>query len=417
MKEVLLLLLAEFRDFLPRLDVLVPREKGFLDVPGMINVAIGMRRSGKTYLMYQKVQQLLARGVAIEQILFINFEDDRLLPMGQKDLGEFVDRFYELYPENHDREAYLFFDEIQNVDGWALVIRRLQDTKNVRIFLTGSSAKLLSKEIASSLRGRSVASEVLPYSFQEYCYAHHIQRFEGPKGQRFLDQFKKHLCQYFSKGGFPAVQNLDPLQRRDILQSYVDSVIFRDIVERYKITNLSLIRYLIKALVKNVSAPFSIHKFYKDIKSQGFKVSKDTIYQYLDYIENAFLVFTVPFFTESARKEKVNPKKIYSIDNGLVSANRIGISLNLGSLFENHLFLDLRRQGKEIYYYLTKDAYEIDFIVKNTDGSYEMIQAVWDHKDQETMKREQRALEAAQQELGIPGRIISAHEYLKEFFI
>lgn len=415
MERLLSILLEEFHESLPDTAESVERELEFPSASKMINVAIGIRRSGKTYLIYQKIRHLVSQGISLDQILFINFEDDRLLPMHQKELSQLLEAFYSLYPQNHDRECYLFLDEIQNVDDWPLVIRRFYDSKKVQIFLTGSSAKLLSKEISTSLRGRSITTEVWPYSFREYWKAQAIEYPKTPIGKKTIDQFYQHFRNYFSIGGFPAVQYLHENERRTVLQSYIDTVVFRDIIERYKITNISLIKYLIKILIKNVASPFSVHKFYKDIKSQGFKISKDTVYQYMDYIEDAFLSFSVPIFSESLRKMQMNPKKIYVADNGLIYANRIGISDTLGSLFENQIYLDLRRQGKEVWYYLTEDGYEIDFVVKNPDGSFELLQVVWDISDSKTFEREKRALKQAEKELGIKGKILTSQDYIIEY--
>ncbi len=414
MEKILSQLLAEFKSLLAGTEDSVIRDLSFPDIPKMINVAIGVRRSGKTYFIYQKIRELLSQGMPLERILFLNFEDDRLLPMDGSKLAQLLEAFYTMYPANHDLECYLFLDEIQNVEGWPLVVRRFYDSRKVRIFLTGSSAKLLSKEIATSLRGRSIVTEVLPYSFREYGKAQKIEKPEGPIGKKITDQFYQHLKNYFSIGGFPATQFLHDNERRTVLQSYVDAVIFRDIVERYNITNTALIKYLIKTLVKNAGSPFAVHKFYNDIKSQGYSVGKDTLYQYMQYVEDAFLILSVPLFSESARKVQMNPKKTYVVDNGLIYANRLQASLPLGNLFENQLYLDLRRNGKKVSYYLTADGFEVDFVVENQDGTFELIQAVWDAGDKGTLERECRALKAAETELGIKGRVITAQDYVME---
>lgn len=414
MEKVLSILLEEFRKSLPFTSNATQREIDFPDILKMINVAIGVRRSGKTYLIYQKIRQLISSGISLDQILFINFEDDRLMPMDGQKLGKLIDSFYTLYPKNHDLECYLFLDEIQNIVDWPIVIRRIYDSKKVKIFLTGSSAKLLSKEIASSLRGRSISTEVFPYSFSEWRRAQKIEKPSSPFGNKSVDQFYMHLKNYFSIGGFPAVQYLNENERRIILQGYVDTVIFRDIVERYKITNSFLVKYLIKTLIKNVASPFTIHKFYNDIKSQGYKVGKDTLYQFLEYIEDSFLAFSVSIFSDSMRKIQMNPKKIYIVDNGLVQANSLRISPQWGNLFENQIYLDLRRRGKKVKYYLTKEGFEIDFVIENPDGSLELLQAVWDMSDEKTFEREKRALEIAEKELGIKGRIITPKDYVLE---
>jgi predicted AAA+ superfamily ATPase len=157
MNEQLILktLLGEFHDKLERLEGLVNRNTQFPEAPGKIKIAMGMRRAGKTFFSYQTILKLIEQGLPKSSILYINFEDDRLLPLNQLKLAKLVEAFYSIYPENHERKCYLFLDEIQNIDDWPLVIRRLHDSKNIEIYLTGSSAKLLSKEIATGLRGRS----------------------------------------------------------------------------------------------------------------------------------------------------------------------------------------------------------------------------------------------------------------------
>lgn len=416
MKELLASLIEEFRNNFPREDDCVPRSHGFFEKDQWIKVAIGMRRTGKTYLIYQKIRELLSQGIHQNQILFVNFEDERLLPMRQKDLSQLLDAFYEIYPENHHKPCYFFLDEIQNVDDWLLVIRRFFDTKKLQIYLTGSSAKLLSKEIATSLRGRSIATEVFPYSFKEYCLANKHEIPSKPFGKIAMDYFLKYFENYQLVGGFPGVQGFEINERRTILQNYVDSVIFRDIVDRYKIRETTLIKYLIKTLIKNVASPFSVNKFHKDIHSQGFKASKETLYQYVEYVEDSFLMMSSSLFSESIRKKQSNPKKVYIVDNGLVSARQIGRNKNFGPLFENQIFLDLRREGKKVSYYLTqKGGYEIDFVVENTDGSLELLQAVYDASDEQTLDREQKALEQAEKELGIKGRMITPKDYVENF--
>jgi hypothetical protein len=224
---------------------------------------------------------------------------------------------------------------------------------------------------------------------------------------------RAHLLQYFQQGGFPGVQNLASSERLETLQGYVETVIFRDIVERYQVTNLSLLRYLIHSLMKNVASLFSINKFYNDIKSQGFKVGKDTLYTYLEYIEDAYLIFTVPLFSESLRMRQNAPKKIYAIDSGLLLANSFNLSPNLGKLFENLVYLDLRRQKKQVFYYKTSSGYEIDFIAQYDQQRPEILQVVWETEDKKTIEREIRALKEAEKELGISGKIIDLNTYLK----
>lgn len=413
MTNFLEILQEEFRMTLELIEKSTPRHYKFPEAKNIIKVAVGMRRSGKTYFLFQTIRQFLLEGIPLTRILYINFEDDRILPLDHKKMGEMIDSWYTLYPEHHNHCCYLFLDEVQNVEGWPLVLRRILDTKNIQIYVTGSSAKLLSKEIASSLRGRSLSIEILPYNYLEYLTAHQLEPPSKPFGKKMLDYQRSYLLDYFRVGGFPGIQAMPPHEQLESLQNYVETVIFRDVIERHQITNISLLKYFISFLLKNVSTPFSINKFYNDIKSQGHKVGKETLYAYLAHLEDAFLIFTVPIFTESIRHMQTTPKKIYAIDNGLIVANTFNLSDNVGKLLENQIYLDLRRQGKEIFYYRTSDGYEIDFITKDNQGKYESIQVVWEANDPHTMEREKRALLQAEKELGFPGRLIDYTSYLQ----
>lgn len=414
MQTIVQTLQEEFQAAIALTKNSVPRSYQFPEAKNIIKVAVGMRRSGKTYFLFQTIRQLLAEGLPLERILYINFEDDRILPMDYKAMGQMIDTWYTLHPDNHNQCCYLFLDEVQNIEGWPVVLRRLLDTKNIQIYVTGSSAKLLSKEIATSLRGRSLSVEILPYSYLEYLSAHQLPAPSQPFGQKVLDHHRQHLLDYFHAGGFPGIQAMPPNEQLETLQNYVETVIFRDVIERYQISNAALLKYFISSLLKNVAAPFSINKLYNDIKSQGHKVGRDTLYSYLEYLEDAFLIFAVPIFTESLRHMQTTPKKIYAIDNGLITANTFNLSENLGKLLENQVYLDLRRQGKTIFYYHTSDGYEIDFITQDKQGNYEMIQVAWDASDPTTLEREERALRQAEKELGFKGKLVDYATYLRE---
>lgn len=415
MEKILQILQEEFRLSLKKTQNSTLRLYQFPEAKNLAKVAVGMRRSGKTYFLFQTMRELISQHISIDRLLYLNFEDDRLLPMDQKKMGEMVDMLYTLQPELHNHRCYLFLDEVQNVEGWPLVIRRLLDTKDVEIYITGSSAKLLSKEIATSLRGRSLSMEIQPYNFQEYLSSQEISLPSKPFGKKILDQYRMHLLGFFQKGGFPGVQTLPVHERLETLQNYVEVVVFRDVVERHKVSNIKLLRYFVSTLLKNAASRFSINKFFKDIISQGYKTGKDTLYNYLEHLEDTFLIYTVPIFTESLRTLETTPKKIYCVDNGLINANTFNFSLNFGKLLENQVYMDLRRQKKEIFFYSTSEGYEVDFITKDKEGHYEMIQVVWDKSDPQTYEREERALKSAEKELGISGRMIDWESYITSF--
>lgn len=411
MQELLTTLLAEAFDEIEQARMSVPRSITLAQTDQMIKVAIGMRRSGKTYVLYQKIIELLNQGIEKSRILFLDFEDDRLLPITTEKMAALIDSFFTLHPENHKQRCYLFLDEVQVVEDWHQVIRRIFKTKNIDLFITGSSAKLLSSEINTSLRGRSLATEVLPYSFDEYRLANQLTKPSPPFSKQIFDTELATLNNFFNTGGFPAVQKMTSYDWRATLQNYVDAVILKDIIERHNISNVALLKYLTKTLIINAASLFSVNKFFNDIKSQGYKISRETIIKYIDYLEDAFLIFKLPFYSESLRMQQNHSHKIYVIDNGLINAYSLKANELYSKFLENQIYLDLRRQGADVYYYKTKKGYEIDFVAVSKDGTRELIQVCWEMTDPNTIERETRALKAAEEELDIKGRIITAKDY------
>lgn len=413
-KEMLQILLVEFYDKLQLLKDLFVRDAKFPEAENKIKVAVGMRRTGKSYFLYQYILKLLEKGIDKSSILYINFEDDRLLPLHQQKLAKLVEAFYSHCPENHDRKCYLFLDEIQNVENWPLVIRRFYESKNVEIFLTGSSAKLLSKEIATSLRGRSLATEIWPFSFHEFLKAKKIDIDTGLFGKKTHDVLTKQFHAYLTDGGFPEVLFYAPDVRQQTLQEYLDVVIYRDIIERHNVKNPSLIKYMILSMIHNVGRPFAINKFYNDVKSRGYQVGKDILYEYADHIEDAYLSFAVPLYNKSIRKVQTNPKKLYAVDPGMVRSLTLDYDNDLRRLFENVIFLDLRRLGCQVSYYLTNERHEIDFLIQTPKGQKKFFQVVWEMHDEKTIEREQRALQEGMKEMKIDGEIVTLDSYLRE---
>jgi len=412
---ILPILLGEFHNKLRRLKGMVPRDARFPEAPHKIKVAIGMRRVGKTYFLYQHILKMLKKGIEKRTILYLNFEDDRLLPLDEQKLGKLVDAFYALYPQNHEKKCYFFFDEIQNVPDWPLVIRRLHDTKNAEIFLTGSSAKLLSKEIATSLRGRSFAIEIWPYSFHEFMRAKKVTINQELYDKKTQDQLKSIFLTYLSEGGFPEITSYeDSVAKHVTLQDYLDVVAYRDIIERHHVKNPTLIKYMILSMIHNVGKPFAINKFYNDAKTRGYQIGKDLLYEYADHIEDAYLTFPVTIYDPSIRKTVNTPKKLYAIDSGLIRALTLDYENDLGRLFENVVYLELRRLGCKINYHLTAERYEVDFIAQKVPGKPKLFQVTWDLQEARTQEREQRALDAAKKELKMEGEILTLDSYLRK---
>ena len=386
-------------------------------LPGKVDTVIGMRRSGKTWFMYQAISDLLAAGTTKESILYLNMEDERLLPMNAGDLQKIPDAYYCRYPHLRDQRCTWFFDEIQDIDGWERFVRRLLDTENLHICLTGSSAKLLSREIATSLRGRSITTEVFPFSFLEALSHQGIGLRENARpGAKTRSLLENRMQTYLLDGGFPEVQGMERAYRIRILQEYVDVVIFRDLVERHQVSNIIPLRYMIRHMLNATATLFSVNKFYNDLKSQGVSCSKNTLHEYLDYLSDAYLFFQVFLHSRSERTRMVNPRKIYAVDPGLAQAYSRRPDPDWGHLLENFVFLELRRLYGLIEYYRTSSRKEVDFLVTGRNGERFLFQVAAAMDDASTRKRELDALSEAMQECKLRKATIvtlSKEEYLE----
>jgi predicted AAA+ superfamily ATPase len=340
---------------------------------GRINTIIGPRRAGKTFFIYQNMNQL--RSENKDKIIYINFEDERLLPIGKEDLDLILESYYELYPENKGKKLYVFLDEIQEVPYWHLFVRRIYDQENVEICVTGSSSKLLSKEIATQLRGRTLTYVIFPYSFREFLKAKGVipERHFEYKPLRY--EVKKLLQEYIEFGGFPEVADKDELLKTKILQEYFDLIFYKDLVERYRIRNFDMVKEMMRYLVNNFSSYFSTNKYYKFLKSQGKRVGKNTLFTYLSCMADINFIFLVPKYGK-LKEQFANPKKVYVIDTGLINATAFKVSRDAGRLYENAVFIELKRRGKEVYYW--KNKYECDFLVKEGERIKEVIQVCYD---------------------------------------
>lgn len=408
MKGIITTLIDDFQE--RALPELVDRAADFPGIPGKADVAIGMRRTGKTFFCYQKMKGLLGSGVNRQQILYLNFEDERLFDFKVQDFQSILDVYYGKFPKNKELECYFFFDEIQRIDQWEMFIRRLLDTEKARIFLTGSSSKLLSSEIATSLRGRSLATEIFPFSFREFIKAQGL--FAAPPenfSSRTSAILRKAMVDYLEIGGFPEVLNLDRDLRVAVLQGYLDSVILKDVIERHQVGNVVALRHLVNHIMHAPGGKFSVNKFYNTLKSMAVKCTKNSLYEYLDHLTDAYLFYRVPIHSHSEKARMLNPPKIYTVDTGLLGAMTFRKPANNGPLLENLVFMHLRRNGYEVEYVTTRDGGEADFLARRkSTGRVILIQACWDMTDQHTFNRELKGLQSAMQELAIAaGTIIT----------
>jgi uncharacterized protein len=374
-------------------------------------VFIGMRRSGKTYTLYQIMQDLIAEGLDFSKILYINFEDERLADMKKENFQDILKAYFSLYPEYIDRsDIYFFFDEIHEVDGWEKFIRRLIDQEAVKIYITGSSAKMLSKEIASSMRGRTVVTEVFPFNFTEMLEKEVIviPRIIGGKSKL---QLMHHLENFLRWGGFPEVIGGTPEYHRATLQEYMSTVLYRDIVERYNVSATHALRSLLNHCLRNSATLFSITKMHHSLKSLGYEIGKNTLYDYMDYFEDAYCIFSVSKYDLSQRKAAGAVKKIFAVDQGLITAVSMSSNFDLAAQLETAVFAFLRRTTSEIFYYRTIDGKEVDFFALMPDQTMHLFQVCLTMKDPKTRQREISALVTAMEELKlIQGTIITLDE-------
>lgn len=381
-------IIASFHD--RSLDHVVYRTIAIPDSVPKIVSFLGPRRAGKTSLCLQLILKL-RETIPSDRLTYVNFEDDRLYPLELKDMDALVQAYYELYPENKQHQVYFFFDEVQEVDGWEKFVRRLYDQENCRIYLTGSSAKLLSREIATSLRGRTLPYEVFPLSFEEFLSFNNVQiNLHSGKGKAVL---QNAFLKFMTQGGFPELVFLNPDFHRRTVSEYLDLMLYKDLVERFGVRTPSLLKYLLKYCLNNVSTLLSVNKLYNDLKSRGYAVGKNTVYEYLSYLEEAFLLFRVPLWSKSERQKSINPTKIYTVDPAFKYV-MTGES-DKGRVLENMVFLAIRRLGHNPCYWKGKQ--EVDFY---EEGKY-LVNVSLSIEDLDTRKRELNGLEEAMSATGL----------------
>src|SRR5882724_2030942 len=369
-----------------------------VSLPGKSTAVIGMRRAGKTTFLHQLRRERLERGVARERLPYLSFEDERLAGLQADQLHFLLEEYYRLFPELRGRERVTWcFDEIQVVPGWERFVRRVLDSETVEVFLSGSSAALLSRELATAMRGRAWEVVIHPFSFEEYLH-HHGHPVPDPTGPRVARQrsaLERAFLDYLDCGGFPEAQGLDVATRHQLLQDYVDVAMLRDVVERHGVTNVAGLRWLVRHLLGNPAGLFSVEKFYAALKSQGFSISKDTVHQLLGHLEDCFLVRTVWMESESERRRMVNPRKAYPVDPGLIPVFERSGRAHLGHALETVVLVELERRRASVSYVRTPQGLEVDFVVRSANGETELIQVCADATEAAVAERELRALEEA----------------------
>ena len=369
-------------------------------VPNKAFVCVGIRRCGKSTFLQQLISDLRAKGIARENIVYLNFFDDRLRPLRAGGMDAIQEAYFSLYPEKKDKEkTVFFFDEIQEMPDWEPFVDRLMRTEKCAVFITGSSARMLSREIATQMRGRALTWELFPFSFAEFLgsrgLSYDIARL--PQKKRLLIQ--KGFAAYWESGGFPEVLDATPRVRLMIHQEYFKTIVERDLVERHDLAHPRAAMDLAFRLLNSVSCHYSINRLTEFLKSRQYAVTKAFVSECLDGMEDAYFLYSTRIFHRSLSVQNANTKKIYAADPALVRSVISRSVVNSGHLLENLVFIHLRRSGLEIHYYRTHDGREVDFLVIDANGEKQLIQVCESLSEEATFERETRALQAACGEL------------------
>lgn len=370
----------------------------------------GVRRCGKSTMMEIAINNLVHEGVPKENILWLGFDDERLINMSSDELDNVIVAYMEMFPNIQIKDVHMFFDEIQLIKDWEYFVLRVYKSYCKNIYVCGSNAIMLSTELVSALRGYPLEYEIYPLSFNEYC------RFKGISTDSYLEQDKARLKTAFEDfihaSAFPeVVLATSKSEQLKLLHGYFDTMILRDLTEHYRISNTSVVRYLIKRIMDNLTKPTSINAIYNDIKSQGLKVSKDDLYLWADYACRIFMFIRIPKYSRSVGKERKSLDKYYCIDNGLRAAVLMPQSNDHGKYLENTILLQLKRNllpSDKISYY--QGHTECDFVLQREDRVVQLIQVTWSITDAETREREIKGLLEASSATDCDNLLILTHD-------
>lgn len=392
-KNVIKSLIIEYQQFVERIT-LIERD---IHLSDQLNyVFVGLRRAGKSYLMYQQIQHLLREGHRIEEILYFNFEDDRLVDLTVEDL----DLIKVCYEELYAHRPIFFLDEIQIVEHWEKFARRLTDQK-YRVYITGSNAKMLSSEIATTLGGRFIIQNVYPFSFREYLKANDIT-VEPMWYFKNRTEIVRSFAGYFNYGGLPELELIEEIEKRQWLSNLFNKIFFGDLITRYSIRNDLAMKVLIRKLAESVKQPSSFNRLSNIVSSTGVKVSTDTIIDYLEFMRSTWLIFSIENYA-SKLAEKVSSQKYYFIDNGLLNLFLIDPAT---SLLENLVAISLKKKYEdELYFY--HQHIEVDFFIPAKKLA---VQVSYSLKEESTRKREITALLKIAKAMDVDKLLIITHD-------
>ena len=386
-----------------------PRDVAYLEKRNSATVVTGMRRTGKTYVTYQRMRSLVESGIPLKRIVHVNFDDDRLKGVKLEHLRLIGDIHAQMYPDAAKEICWYFLDELQDVKGWELYARRLLDSHLVQLCLTGSSSKMLSGEIATQMRGRSIDVEVFPLSFAEFLRFNSLVKAipATPYTSRTAGVLRHAMQRYLEEGGLPDVQGDEFRVRVKTLQGYVDAVLYRDIIERHRVPSVQSLRYTLEYIKHNFAHKISTRTISGALKGLGLPDNREYIADYLDWLEQAYLIYRVPIRTDSLAVRRMNPDKFYLVDTGLARAVTPKSDASRGWFLENLVFLALRRGFNKIEYYNTNKGEEVDFLVTDqVTKKRRLVQVSWELSSPSTEQRELAALKNARREINVDDCVV-----------
>lgn len=388
----------------------------------LVQVVVGVRRCGKTYRLYQEMHRILELGYDFESILYFNFDDERLKPYDSSVLNDVVETYYSMHPASKTNGAFFFFDEIQEIPDWGAFMRRMVDTQVATIYVTGSSSKMLSLNLATEFRGRALSREMFPMSFSEYARFHGHQVaggvLSGDKEASSAERarLRKACGSYLEGGGFIAAQNLSRADATQLLQEYANRTVNYDIIERYGIGNPLAASLFLSRCMATSARELSVNKVYNEFRSRGISIGRESLSRLLGYYEEAYLLFSVKNYSTALADNARSAAKVYAADPALFASFSPSSSVDSGQRLETAVFDRLRRvspsmrQGA-ISRCLFEDGgkrHEIDFVVGDALllEPLHLIQVSVSLNDQKTKKREVAALVAGMRKLHAQDAVI-----------
>lgn len=384
----------------------------------LVNVVVGTRRCGKTFRLYQEMADLMGSGVTFDRMLYFNFEDERLKPYDPSLLGDVLDTFFALHPSAQEDGSFLFLDEVQEVPEWGTFLRRVVDSTKATIYVTGSSSKMLSAELGSEFRGRSLSRELFPLSFSEFVRYHRGSVPNVSNGVSASDKalLRHELADYLVRGGFIATLSLPPADALMLLQEYASRTVAIDVVERYGLRNPRVAGLFLTRCLASSGRELSVSKVYGEFRSRQVSVSRETLGNLLSYYEDAYLLFSVGEFSRSLADNSRSSSKVYAADPALLTAYSPASASDEGQRLETAVFNALRRltpavrNGSVSRLLMAEGSrqHEVDFIVGDAllMQAYQLLQVSVGMKDERTRARELGALDVAMARFGIKESIV-----------